>query len=61
MSNFIKNHEKLCFPMDFIGFYTTLIEIPSENGSKRSKMVRNNPKWSKIPKLCENIVQKMDL
>ena len=46
----IKPHQnlgKLSFSMIFVGFYKTLIEISSKNNPKRSKMIKNDPKWFK--------------
>ena len=42
-----QNLGKLSFSMTFVGFYKTLIEISSKNNPKRSKMIKNDPKWFK--------------
>ena len=55
---FHQNHDKLSFSMVFIGFYPPLIEIPFQNGSKRSKMIQNDVKNDQITIVCDNVVQK---
>ena len=46
-----QNHGKLSFSMVFIDIYTTLIEIPSTNSLKWSKMIQNDQKWSNYVKM----------
>ena len=42
-----QNLGKLSFSMTFVGFYKTFIEISYKNNPKRSKMIKNGPKWFK--------------
>ena len=51
---------KTLFLHDFHRCYKNLIKYISENYQKLSKMIKNDQKWSKIVKTCDNVVQKIN-